>query len=506
MRAFGKIFTIAILLFLIGVNFASAIPAGKSGLPLEEKTEKISMDSEELISADEPEIEEEPINPISYGPGDPEPLGNSVEVDALGPYGTPASPYYEGDTIDFQADIIDGNETDYYYRWDVDNDGLWETFFKDSPKGDYNYSYTFLDDYNGQAKVQAWDGVSYISVTGNGTIFNESLPTRIDETVNYRTMGFRFTPHQDITVLQMGAFNESYIRIYNIRLWTGGGSLLSQILDPLVPNGAWEWFNNVPLALYAGNDYIISIGFQGREVPATRNPGKTPDEVIEPTESRFYYGSWGFPLYSGGETFLPLVDIRYEYYYQHDSIEDYADVYVENVPPTPDAGADIITMVGDRIDFFGSFYDPGLFDTHDILWNFGDGFGASGRLDPSHIYNTPGEYTVTLRIVDDDGGVGFDSLTVIVKDTREIEEKIEDLMKIVESLNLPQGLENALISKLENALDAYQKGNYNAALNKIMAFILHVGAQEGKKIPSLYAEELIESAKILRDLLLEELG
>lgn len=89
-------------------------------------------------------------------------------------------------------------------------------------------------------------------------------------------------------------------------------------------------------------------------------------------------------------------------------------VTVSNVPPIVDAGSDLSTTQGSLVAFSGSFTDPGIDDTHTILWDFGDGITASDTLAPTHTYATNGVYTVTLTITDDDDGSNSDTLTVTV--------------------------------------------------------------------------------------------
>ena len=97
---------------------------------------------------------------------------------------------------------------------------------------------------------------------------------------------------------------------------------------------------------------------------------------------------------------------------------------VNNVEPTvgpimitPDP---VVIPIGEIINASASFTDPGTGDTHDSTWDWGDGTtsscppnSADCTLDQltytvtsSHVYTTPGVYTVTLSVSDDDGGTG----------------------------------------------------------------------------------------------------
>jgi hypothetical protein len=365
MKKFGKVFALAVLIFLVGVNFASAMPAGDlSDFTISEKGDTVDSESPE-----------EP--PGSYGQSEPEPLSTSDEVDAQGPYGSSSNPYYEGDNVTFQAEMITGNVSDYYFAWDVDEDYYWDNKNWNSEKGQPNYTHKYYDDYIGPITVGAWDGVSYKNVSGNGTIFNETLPTLYESlgSEEYWTAGVKFTVKYDSILNELGIFNGSYEDIYNIRFWTDRGSLLVQVNDPNVSNNSWGWFNIAPIALSAGNYYIVSAGIKGNPIPCVEYPGLPPGDIVNPTDFMYSQeGPYSFPDQSYGDSPLPLVDVRFHYdsaYY--DMIENYSEVYVLNVAPSVYAGEDVTGLVGETISFSGSFSDPGWFDSHDLIWDFDDG-------------------------------------------------------------------------------------------------------------------------------------
>jgi len=71
----------------------------------------------------------------------------------------------------------------------------------------------------------------------------------------------------------------------------------------------------------------------------------------------------------------------------------------------------------------------------------------------------------------------------------------QDLISYVESLNSPNGLQTSLVSKLENAISSIENENYNAAVNKLNAFISQVEAQRGKALTEVQADMLIGYAQ-----------
>ena len=90
------------------------------------------------------------------------------------------------------------------------------------------------------------------------------------------------------------------------------------------------------------------------------------------------------------------------------------DLIVRNSPPIVNVGPDKQTNQGEKISFEGIVNDLGLEDFHKIEWDFGDGNTAIDNLTPTHTYSEVGIYVVSLTVIDDDGGVGTDTLIVNV--------------------------------------------------------------------------------------------
>jgi hypothetical protein len=79
---------------------------------------------------------------------------------------------------------------------------------------------------------------------------------------------------------------------------------------------------------------------------------------------------------------------------------------------------------GEVVNISGTFTDPGTFDTHTAVVNWGDGSppeminlsenNGSGVVSGSHIYTSGGIFTATLTLSDDDGGVAVETTTIVV--------------------------------------------------------------------------------------------
>ncbi|MFT5525500.1 MAG: PKD repeat protein, partial [Pirellulaceae bacterium] len=116
---------------------------------------------------------------------------------------------------------------------------------------------------------------------------------------------------------------------------------------------------------------------------------------------------------------------------------------VDNLAPVVDAGSNRTVVEGQLIEFAGSFNDPGLTDTHSLLWNFSDGTTDNSTLAPSHTFVSEGVFTVTLTVTDNDGLVGSDTLVVTVNSPVETVPPVVALVSInaelIDPPDLPKG-------------------------------------------------------------------
>jgi len=99
-----------------------------------------------------------------------------------------------------------------------------------------------------------------------------------------------------------------------------------------------------------------------------------------------------------------------------------ATVNVTNVEPTVSAsfGASSVSCGANNATLNVGFTDPGTADTHTAEINWGDGntqnvSPATSPFSRSHTYAAAGLYTATVKVTDDDGGMGTTTASLLVK-------------------------------------------------------------------------------------------
>jgi hypothetical protein len=169
-----------------------------------------------------------------------------------------------------------------------------------------------------------------------------------------------------------------------------------------------------------------------------------------------------------------------------------------NGAPIASAGADQTLVLGEQVTLDGSgSTDPdGMGDIVSYSWNLGDGESSSGAI-VNHTYLNSGVYTATLTVTDTKGAVNSDTVAVTVLTPTQA---IQNIIQLVQTYNLQQGIANNLDAKLDTAFGALgdlNENNNQAAINSLQSFINAVNAQRGVKITDQQADNLIQEAQTI---------
>lgn len=177
-------------------------------------------------------------------------------------------------------------------------------------------------------------------------------------------------------------------------------------------------FNQPPVA-NAGSDKTIN---EGSVVQFDASQSSDPDGIQDIVSYFWNFGDGSTAngqtashIYTDNGTYLTTLTVT-------DTIgaasSDNAQITVDNTTPITGSitAPSTPVMVNTSITVSADFTDTGALDTHTASWNWGDGSnttgsvtetGGAGSVLDSHIYTTPGVYTITLTVTDKDDGVGL---------------------------------------------------------------------------------------------------
>jgi hypothetical protein len=443
-------------------------------------------------------------------PGESRPL-----ADTGGPYvGSEGSAitFNAGSTTDPDADTL-------YYRWDFDGDSDWDTSWSTSA----TRTHTWNDDYSGDVYLEVSDGrlrdVDVTTVTVNnvaptitvtGDTISENEVATVSGTISDPSVEDTFT----ITI----DWGEGSPMDYNYPAGSTSFSETHQYLDDdptatpsdaylvdvtitdddggVDPSGTYVTvYNTAPSITITGDlidedDYATVSG--NINDPGTQDTFTITIDWGEGAPEYFSYPA-GSTMYSETHQYLddnPTGTLSDVYSISVTVTDDDTEfdntgttVTVNNLDPVTtidnmaQPNPQFILPIVHTLDFTGSFTDVGTQDTHTALWDWGDSTstvgtvieaGGSGTVTASHVYMLPGIYTVTLTVIDDDGGTDSDTLVLEVVDAHGALEELNDYIQSLDDSvfkSKSAQRKNAFSNMIDALHSMVDTENYNGAIH-----------------------------------------
>ncbi len=149
-------------------------------------------------------------------------------------------------------------------------------------------------------------------------------------------------------------------------------------------------------------------------------------------------------------------------------MEDSEDVTitVSNADPVVETGVDQTADEGELVTIGPTFTDAGSADTHTATVNWGDessvdNLGSvTSPITNTHIYSDDGSYIVTVTVTDDDGGIGSDTLTVIVNNVAPVVDAGADQdILVVDTVTLTSSFDDVGVGDTHTVIINWDDGN-----------------------------------------------
>lgn len=332
------------------------------------------------------------------------------------------------------------------YRWDFNEDNLWDTTWSGSPTASHSWPDNQADPVT--ITLEVFDGILKDVDQIQVTIVNVApdIPPLINGVVNegnsFTKTGSFTDPGTDlwtatvdygdgsgIQPLPLSAksftlshtYKENGLYSITVTVKDDDGASDTETLDvtvnnvaPTISNLNINDVNENGIAVFSGT--ITDPGVEDT-FTLTINWGEgTPETYSYPAGTTSFQESHTYlddnPTSTTSDSYIVNINIDDD---DGGSDTDTASLTVYNLAPAVNAGPDQTADEGEIISFSGGYTDPGTQDTHTITWDFGDGSPTYHTdLTPTHVYANEGTYTATLTIVDDDLGTTSDTLTVDV--------------------------------------------------------------------------------------------
>ena len=295
-------------------------------------------------------------------------------ADANGPYdGDEGSPIVLDGSNSYDPD----GDT-FQYRWDLDNDGTWDTVWSSSPYMEH----TWGDDYSGNVVLQVSDGEFTDADRAAITVNNVAPTVELMILPIYVNVSLRIAGEK---------WHDMSVELYEDDVLIAEGNLVRY---PGSPNDQMLYLSGFKVNI--SRKYSATVRYTPGDDPINGQPnGANPCWIVLEFDDD------------------DEVRLHHTFNIQH------PETYIWEVDLTR-----AILLHG--ITFEATAYDPGA-DDLTFIWDFGDGI-TIGNFYPNqnqtfpveiteiitHAFPGDGRYTVTLNVKDDDGGVGAAIVDIVI--------------------------------------------------------------------------------------------
>jgi hypothetical protein len=298
---------------------------------------------------------------------------------AGGPYGGPDC--FEGSCV-VHFEIVTDDPTLIFFRWDFNNDGVWDTPWMTDKMIDM----TFYHPYYGFVVAEGWDGVSTSTLILTGDNLGET--TNLYWYIYPVNVGWKFKAKADFDATELGLWDYYYtFPVLSLRIYTASGGFLGGCTPPVQNTYAWNWCTlATPIHLTLGQEYVISEHKDYDYYPyflGVNNPN-VPWTMVNYVD---YVYAWGQPQRmpdqpgGTGTQVVPMLDFRWRQVLIIPLTQSDKNILdIRNVAPQPFG---VMTdpasgYEGSSLKFSAFFTDPGTDSDWWYRWNFGDGTGWTG--------------------------------------------------------------------------------------------------------------------------------